>query len=104
MSAARIDGGIERTRDLPDFETLTYSTILTYLTLTPGGVSRGYSMAAPQPNPLLSHILGAVADRQTADVARLELLNQVGREVERCNGKLDRLVELLEELVERTRK
>jgi hypothetical protein len=45
-----------------------------------------------------------VQDRQAADVARLELLNQVGREVERANGKLDRIAALLEELVERTRK
>jgi len=61
-------------------------------------------MAEQKPNPLLGAVFGMVQDRQTADVARLELLNQVGREVERCSSRLDQVVKLLEELVARTRK
>jgi len=60
-------------------------------------------MEGPKPNPLLAHILGAVADRQGAELAKLELLDRVGRGVEHANGKLDQVVALLEELVERSR-
>lgn len=61
-------------------------------------------MSTPKINPLVATVLGAVQDRQTADVARLQLLGDIGREVERCAVLLKQAVALLEELVERTKR
>lgn len=103
-SASRIAGGIEITSDPPDFETLTYSTILTYLTLTPGGVSRGYWMADERPNPLLGAVVGMVANREAAEAAKLHALLGVVTHLVEVRDELRKQSVLLEELVERGRK
>lgn len=61
-------------------------------------------MAEPQPNPLLSHFLGALQVRQARDVEFVEILDQVRQQLVSANELARRQVELLEELAERSRK
>lgn len=61
-------------------------------------------MEAPKPNPLLSHILGAVADRGAAELGKLELLARIASRLDLVVDQVGKQTELLEELVERTRK
>lgn len=57
-----------------------------------------------KPNPLVGAIFGAVQDRQVADAARLELLGQVLAELRETNRKLDQVLELGGEALERTKR
>jgi hypothetical protein len=58
-------------------------------------------MERPSPNPLLGAVLGMAQNREAADVARLELLGHILRELQRRGEQLDRVIALLEELVAR---
>lgn len=95
---------MEITRDFPDFETLTYSTILIYLTLTPGGVSRGYSMEKPQGLPIGALVAGALQDRQAAEGAKLGALVRISQQLDQVLEELRSLRETAGELLERQRK